>query len=78
MTMVHGRRTISAAVFKARCLALMDEVNATGETLVVTKRGRPVARIVGAEELPRRPIRGSVRCKGDIVGPVDEPWDSDR
>ncbi len=78
MTMVHGRRTVSAAVFKARCLALMDEVNATGETLVVTKRGRPVARIVGGEERPQRPLRGSVRCKGDIVGPVDEPWDSDR
>jgi prevent-host-death family protein len=76
--MTSGRRTISAADFKARCLALMDEVNATGETLVVTKRGRPVARVVSAEAAPRRSLRGSVRCRDDLVGHVDEPWDADR
>jgi prevent-host-death family protein len=44
------RREISASEFKAKCLALLDEVAETKETLVVTKRGKPVAQIVPAEE----------------------------
>jgi prevent-host-death family protein len=38
-------RTMSAAVFKARCLQVMDQVAATGESVVVTKRGTPVAQL---------------------------------
>lgn len=38
-------RTIPAGEFKAKCLALMDEIEATGEEVVITKRGRPVARL---------------------------------
>lgn len=38
-------RTVKATEFKARCLALMDEVARTGEPLLVTKRGRPVAEL---------------------------------
>ncbi|MHB8471125.1 MAG: type II toxin-antitoxin system Phd/YefM family antitoxin [Gaiellaceae bacterium] len=52
------QRTIAASEFKAKCLALLDEVAQTRETLVVTKRGKPVARVVPAEE-PRSLI-GSV------------------
>jgi prevent-host-death family protein len=44
--------TITASEFKAKCLALLDEVATTRETLVVTKRGKAVARIVPAEEPP--------------------------
>ena len=51
-------RTISATQFKARCLALLDEVAETGESLVVTKRGKPVARV---EPLgPPESLEGSV------------------
>jgi len=42
-------RTIPAGEFKARCLKLLDEVQRTGEELIVTKRGRPVARVVPTE-----------------------------
>jgi prevent-host-death family protein len=38
-------RTIPAGEFKAKCLALMDEVAATGDEIVITKRGKPVARL---------------------------------
>ena len=41
----HMSIEISASEFKAKCLALLDRVAATGETLVVTKRGKPVADI---------------------------------
>ncbi|HZB88625.1 MAG TPA: type II toxin-antitoxin system Phd/YefM family antitoxin [Terracidiphilus sp.] len=46
-------RTIPAGQFKARCLAIMDEVNATGEPVLITKRGKPVARVVPSEDRPR-------------------------
>jgi len=73
----RARRTISAAEFKAHCLALLDEVSATKETVVVTKRGKPVAKVVAVEKRAHpRPLRGSVRYQGDIVTPVDEPWDA--
>ena len=45
-------RTIPASEFKAKCLALLDEVAETGETIIVTKRGKPVAR-VEPPEAPR-------------------------
>ncbi len=77
MTMKRARRTISAAEFKAHCLALLDEVSATRETLVVTKRGRPVAKLVAVEDHARpRTLLGSVRTRGDIVAPIEEPWDA--
>lgn len=51
-------RTITASQFKARCLRLLDEVDETNEPLVITKHGKPVAR-VEAIEAPR-----------DLVGSV--------
>jgi prevent-host-death family protein len=52
-------RSIAAAEFKAKCLALLDEVAETKEELVVTKRGKAVAKVVPAEE-PRSLI-GSIK-----------------
>ena len=53
-------RTITAAEFKAKCLQLMDEVNETGLTLVITKRGKPVMQAIApaAEQKPFRSIFG--------------------
>jgi len=68
-------RTIPAGRFKAECLALLDEVASTGESLVVTKRGRPVARLVAVEPAPT--LLGSVRFEvgdGELIEPLDEPW----
>jgi len=71
-------RTVPAAEFKARCLALLDRVARTRESLVVTKRGRPVARVVPLEERGGGDLRGSVRYLDDVVRPLGEPWDIDR
>lgn len=69
---------IRASEFKARCLALLDEVAETRRTLVVTKRGRPVARIV--------PLDAAVSLMGSVTILVDddellfstgETWDAD-
>ena len=43
---VAGERTMAATEFRARCYRLMDEVAETGREIVITKRGRPVARLV--------------------------------
>lgn len=51
-------RTISASRFKAQCLALLDEVAESGQALVVTKRGKPVARVEPVE--PPESLEGSV------------------
>lgn len=72
--MVHMARSIAITTFKARCLGLIDEVQRTGRPLVITKRGRPVARLVAhlAEGVahPQLGLRGSVEILGDIVSPA--------
>jgi len=72
-------KAITATQFKARCLRLLDEVAESGETLVVTKRGRPVARVEPAQ--PPRDLRGSVKLlvsPEEFVKPLDVGWDAER
>ena len=73
-------RTIPAGVFKAKCLKLLDEVAATREPLVITKFGKPVAKIVPIEEENKFDLfgamRGSVIWEGDIISPLDVEWDA--
>jgi prevent-host-death family protein len=56
---------IAAAEFKARCLELMDRVRQTGAEYIVTKHGRPVARLVPVRERAREPLFGALR--GTVV-----------
>ena len=76
MTMKKRTRTIPAGRFKTACLALLDEVAATGETLIVTKRGRPVAQVTPVT--PPRGLAGSIRREGDLVSPIGEAWETER
>ena len=72
-------RTISAAEFKARCLTLMDDVGSTGETLLITKRGKPVAKLVPAAKENREFIgrlKGVVEIVGDLDADPPEAWES--
>jgi len=73
--------TMPAGLFKARCLELMDRVQAEGGEIVITKFGRPVAKLVpvspAAGTAGFGALRGTVRRIGDIVSPVDEPWEAD-
>lgn len=72
-------KTIRASDFKARCLALMDEVGRTGETWVVTKNGRPVAELrpyQGARAASPFGLHPTLRIVGDVVAPLDEPWNA--
>lgn len=70
--------TITATQFKAKCLALLDEVAEGGGEYVITKRGRPVARVVPAdgEEVS---LRGTVTyhvSDEELIAPIDVQWDA--
>ena len=73
-------RHIKASEFKAKCLALMDEVARTGAAVIITKNGKPVAELV-----PHRPRKQNARGilkdellitgdTGDIISPIDIEW----
>jgi prevent-host-death family protein len=72
-------RTIKASEFKAKCLALMDEVARTGERIVITKSGEPIAELVPHTKKKRSPLgiwKGKVEIIGDIMSPLDVEWDA--
>ena len=66
--------TIQASEFKAKCLGLMDQVARTGETIVVTKNGKPVAELRAHRPPRAQSIRGihkgQIKILGDIISPV--------
>lgn len=70
-------KQVTATRFKAECLAFLDEA-ASGEEIVVTKDGRPVALVIAAEA--PADLRGSVAFHVDdqaLIEPLDVDWDAD-
>lgn len=66
---------VSASQFKARCLALLDEVAEGGGELVVTKHGRPVAKVVPVDD--GASLRGSVAYNvsdEELIAPIEVEW----
>jgi prevent-host-death family protein len=66
----------AAGSFKANCLAVMDEVQAKHETVVITKRGKPVAKLVPLNTEPDEIcnfLAGKGTITGDIVSPAVSP-----
>ena len=72
-------RMVKASEFKAKCLALMDEVQRTGQGVVITKRGKPIAELV-PHRSPNRNARGILKDRlfitGDIISPIDVERDA--
>lgn len=72
---------IPAGQFKAHCLQLINLVKEKRSEIIVTKRGKPVAKLVPLEEDAPDGLlgylRGSVTIVGDITLPVGERWDAD-
>ena|SRR5687767_10789794 len=87
MTMVvdHGTngrvKTVPISQFKAKCLAMLAEVQRSGEPLIVTRRGKPIARVSPERGPTRRDwfgyMKGTFRITGDIISPAvpREWWD---
>jgi prevent-host-death family protein len=79
VTLHRGADHVAAAEFKARCLELMDRVCETGTEYVITKHGRPVARLVPVRQLSKQPLFGALR--GSVLeferplDPIDGDYD---
>ena len=75
-------QTIQASEFKAKCLALMDQVAATGEGILITKNGKPVAELhPPARARPKSPFglhKGMIEITGNIISPIDVKWDANK
>jgi prevent-host-death family protein len=74
-------KKVPAGEFKARCLTLMDDVSKTREPVLITKRGKPVAKLVPADDAGGDFIgrlEGVVRIMGDIESPIEPPeaWEA--
>lgn len=72
-------RHIAVSRFKAQCLALLEEIAETGEELVVTKRGQPLARVQSARKVAS--LQGSVEylvSDDELVDPIPAERDAGR
>ena len=79
VTFMVMTKTMSAAEFKAKCLDVLDQVAASGHGVVVTKRGKPVARLVPMVNRPKSIVgamKGEIEILGDIVSPLDVKWEA--
>lgn len=72
--------TVKAGEFKAKCLHLMDIVKETNESITITKRGIPVAKLVPPEEVEQKTLfgrlGGCVTFEKDIIAPINETWNA--
>jgi prevent-host-death family protein len=78
VTMKRKDAAVPAGEFKAKCLALFDEVEAKKRSFIVTKRGRPVARVVPISTGRASSLVGSLLHEEDLLAPVDVSWDASR
>ena len=71
-----------AGQFKARCLHVMDEVQKFHDEIIITKRGKPVAKLVPVDApirlSPFGSLKGTLQVAGDLIQPTGEVWDADR
>jgi prevent-host-death family protein len=77
-------KSVAISAFKAQCLALLEDVARTGKPLLVTKRGKPLARLTAADNSrsssPQDTLRHSVQTLGDVIAPTipAAAWDATR
>lgn len=65
-------KQMRASAFKAQCLAIMDNIQATGEPVIVTKRGKPVVKVIPIKP-EKDDIFGFMADKFDIIGDIESP-----
>jgi prevent-host-death family protein len=72
-------KSMGAAAFKARCLKVMEEVHNTRQPVLITKKGKPVAKLVPPDTVPDvfDCLKGVIEIVGDIESPVVPPEDWD-
>ncbi len=76
-------KEIQASEFKAKCLAILDEVAEQGEPITITKRGKPVAQLIPSHprsgQFPQGELKGTLSFHGDVIGTVlpAETWEAE-
>lgn len=71
------KRVIQAGKFKAECLKIMDDVQAKKYSIIITKRNKPIVKLVPIEEnnsLLFGKLKGTAHIKGNIIEPIGEEW----
>ncbi|HMP72052.1 MAG TPA: type II toxin-antitoxin system Phd/YefM family antitoxin [Kiritimatiellia bacterium] len=72
---------IAAGEFKKHCLKLMDQVQTGRQSILITKRGKPVAKLVPVDDPTAVPLFGCMKGRlheaGDVVKPTGEAWHAD-
>ncbi len=79
MTIVMANN-VAAGEFKAKCLKLLDEVQQKRVPIIITKRGKPVAKLVPLDEHAESfvgSMKGTMEIIGDIISPIDVKWEAD-
>lgn len=77
-------KTMGSSEFKAKCLAIIDEVARTGEPVAILKRGKLVAQLVPSvpreKGYPQEGLVGTVKILGNVIEPAVPPevWDAGR
>lgn len=74
-------KSVSAGDFKTHCLSFINEVAQNRKPIIVTKYGKPIAKLVPFDtkkDIDSKPLRGSVTFLGDIISPVDEDWEANK
>jgi prevent-host-death family protein len=74
-------KTIAAGEFKARCLQVMEDVRTKRVPVLITKRGKPLAKLVPPDDKPPEIfgcLAGKIEILGDVVSPITplEDWES--
>ncbi len=66
--------SISVTEFRAKCLAVLERIRKTGESIIVTKWGKPLVKVIPARSAraatPQDKLLGSVKILGDIIEPI--------
>lgn len=71
---------IKASEFKAKCLQLLDEVQSTGDEIIITKHGRPVGKLTAFRPRPQSPFglhQGRIHARDDLITSTEEFWDAE-
>lgn len=73
--------SIQAGTFKAKCLQLMNEVHDKHISIIITKHGKPVAKLMPVEETPINffgCLKNTITINKDIIAPIEVDWEENQ
>jgi len=79
MKVIVEKNSIPAGQFKTHCLELMDQVQKKKNTIIITKRGKPVAKLIPIDEEKIKLfgfLKGNLIEQGNIIDSIDTEWEA--